>query len=74
MYWKEIHFQYSVWIYAHKQETKCRVKCDKEQWDDFRYTLQECINLLDSDVNGLVSIYTRIKVQNSNVYAMLGEQ
>ena len=40
-----------------------------------RDTLKRCINPLETDVNGLVNIYSGIKVENSNAYesVKLGE-
>ena len=60
----------------HKKQSKGWIRSDEEDQTNLRDTLKKCINPLDTDVNGLVNIYTEIKVQKSNVYESikLGEQ
>ena len=55
----------------HKKESKGWIRSDEEDRTSLRDTLKKCINPLDTDVNGLVNIYTEIKVQKSNVYDQL---
>ena len=55
----------------HKKESKGWISSDEEDRTSLRDTLKKCINPLDTDVNGLVNIYTEIKVQKSNVYDQL---
>ena len=57
----------------HKEERKGRIKSDEEDRTSLRNTLKKYINPLETDLNGLVNIYTGIKVENSNVYES-GEQ
>ena len=55
----------------HKKESKGWIRSDEEDRTSLKDTLKKCINPLDTDVNGLVNIYTEIKVQKSNVYDQL---
>ena len=59
----------------HTEETKGQLKSYEEDRASLRNTLKRCINPLETDVNGLVNIYSRIKVENSNAYesVKLGE-
>ena len=52
----------------HKEERKGRIKSNEEERTSLRDTLKKYINLLETDLNGLMNIYTGIKVENSNVY------